>query len=801
MSPTAFTVVYTANYPFNFQWRLFNRDIEGIASATTDTLRIRKEASDNPYLFTVQVSNNRGCTTLSDEFPVYVNDSSSINVVVTSDYDSVCVGGEVTFRAHIADYNSRHLTFQWYKIDTTAAGVDTLIAIDYGREPWLTYEMTDTLWNRFALKITQTNSGCEAWGFDSVYVWPRTPFEVYNVTALNVATNSHQICDGGQVDVTVAVRDLYGNSVDSTLFTYEWFRNGFEHPFLSGPWFRESPLTVDDDTTRYIYSTTIVLDIPGCRYSNRGVSDTITVTRNPMVIISGSPYVCQYSPVTLTAWVNGAVNTPASTTYKWYLDGQLNQSADSYRYDYVEYGVAGPTTNWAHEYIVEVVDANGCSGFSDPFHVVMVEAPITHIVATEDTICNGGEVTLTATLENYNLEYLRYQWYKNELTEANRILGAHEPVYTVMPDESTTYYVEVYSTLTNSSSPYAALTDLCTALDTFRVEVVNDPVIDSVVISDTSVCDGGQVTIVAHATGGVPSDEYVFTWYRNNELMEGITDSVFTESPMTIDGNITKYVYSATVSQASSGCLSVRTFASDTLTVYPNPTVVIAGDPIICEDSVIMLSANVTNDYMNAGLTYTWLLYNDTIREASTTQDTIVDVRGPQDYAYVYTVVVDNPHGCRVESAPYYVYVNDTIVVEVTSTEDTICTDGVVTLTANLGDYNDSDLTYRWYKGDTTAANQIWGATQSTLTTEVHETTVFWVRVFQTPSACETYGFDTVFVRPDPVIDTIVLSIYDICDGGQVTVTAHAHGGVDSTEFPYIFTWYRNNELMEGYTV
>ena len=223
---------------------------------------------------------------------------------------------------------------------------------------------------------------------------------------------------------------------------------------------------------------------------------------NPRVEVTGDPYICETDPIfcianvdTLTAWVNGAVNTPASTTYKWYLDGQLNQSADSYRYDYVEYGVAGPTTNWAHEYIVEVIDANGCSGFSDPFHVVMVEAPITHIVATEDTICNGGEVTLTATLENYNLEYLRYQWYKDELTEANRILGAHEPVYTVMPDASTTYYVEVYSSLTNSSSPYAALTDLCTALDTFRVEVVNDPVIDSVVISDTSVCDGGQVTI------------------------------------------------------------------------------------------------------------------------------------------------------------------------------------------------------------------------------------------------------------------------------------------------------------------
>ena len=788
----------TANYPFNFQWRLFNRDLD-VVSAITDTLKIRKEASDNPYLFTVQVSNNRGCTTLSEEFPVYVNDSSSINVVVTSDYDSVCVGGEVTFHAHIADYNSQYLTFQWYKIDTTAAGVDTLIAIDYGREPWLSYVMTDTLWNRFALKITQTNSGCEAWGYDSVYVWPRTPYEVFKITAVNVATNSHEICDGGEIDVAASIRDLYGNRVDSTLFTYEWFRNGFEHPFLSGPWFRESPLTVDNDTTHYVYSSAIVLDIPGCRYSNRGLSDTITVTRNPVVVIQGNPYVCEYDAVKLNAWVNGSQNTPASTTYTWYLDGRERpEVAPSYRYYYQEYNIP-ITTEWAHQYTVEVVDANGCSAWSDPFEVVVYRAPITHIVGTEDTICNGGQVTLTATLEDNNLEYLHYQWYKESMIEANRILGAHEAVYTATPERSTTYYVEVYSTLGGNND------ERCTSIDTFHVEVVDDPVVETVVISDTSVCDGGQVTMVAHATGGVPSDEYVFTWYRNNEVIEGITDSIFTESPLTIDGDITKYVYSAAVSQASSGCQSVRTFATDTLTVYPNPTVVIAGDPIICEDTVIKLYANVTNDYMNAGLTYTWLLYNDTITAANSNGtvnglDSLVDRRGPQDYPYIYTVVVDNPHGCRVESDPYYVYVNDTIVVEVTSTEDTICTDGVVTLTANLGDYNDSNLTYRWYKNDTTAANQIWGATQSTLTTEVHETTVFWVRVFQTNSACETFGFDTVTVRPDPVIDTIELSVYDVCDGGQVTVTAHAHGGVDSTEFPYIFTWYRNNELMEGYT-
>ena len=779
----------TANYPISYQWRLANRDIPG---ATSDTLKSTLAASDNPYLFTVQISNNRGCTTLSDEFPVYVNDTASIQVVITSDYDSVCIGGEVTFRAHLADYNSRHLTFQWYKHDTTSTGLDTLIAIDYGTEPWLTYVMTDSLWNKFELHITQTNSGCTAVGTDSVYVWPRTPYEVFNVTAVNVATNSHQICDGGEVDVTVAIRDLYGNPVDSTLFTYEWYRNGFEHPFLHGPWFRESPLTVDDDTTHYVYSTAIVLDIPGCRYSNRGFSDTITVTRNPVVVIGGNPYICEYDQIRLNAFVNGRQDPLPSTTYSWYLDGEYRDNPGSSLLYFYNEPHASLTINWEHTVTVEVVDANGCSNWSDPFHIVVYKAPVTHIVATEDTICDGGEVTMTATLEDYNLDFLVYQWYKDAMIESNRILGAHEPVYTARPDASTTYYVEVYSTLGSNDEPR------CTAIDTFHVEVVADPVVNTVEISDTSVCDGGQVTIVAHATGGVPSDEYVFTWYRNNELIEGVTDSVFTESPLTVDGDITTYVYSASVSQASSGCQSIRTFATNTLTVYPNPTVVIAGDPIICEDSVIMLSANVTNDYMGAELTYTWLLYNDTIRAAAVAHDTIIDVRGPQDYAYIYTVVVDNPHGCRVESAPYYVYVNDTIIVEVTSTENDICEGGQVTLTANIGDYNDTNLTYRWYKNGTDEADQIWGATQSTYTTTVDDTTVFFVRVFQTNSACETFGFDTIFTHPDPVIDTIVLSVYEICEGGQVTVTAHASEGVEG--FPYIFTWYRNNELMEGYT-
>ena len=779
----------TVHHDLTYQWRLANRDIEG---ATSDTLRAHLDASDNPYLFTVQVANHRGCTTLSDEFPVYVNDTASIQVVVTADYDTVCVGGDVTLTAHLADYNSSALTFQWFKHDTTANGDDTLIAIDYGTEPILHYTMTDSLWNIFELHITQTNSSCQAVGIDSVYVWPRVPYAISHVHALNIANNSHLICDGGEIDVQVELVDIDGNRIDSTLFTYNWYRNGFEHPFLSGPWFRESPLTVDDDTTHYQYSAVIVLDIPGCEYSQINFSDTVTVVRNPWVQISGNPYVCQYMPIGLNAWVDGDI-APMTTTYNWYLDGQLHQTIQSYRF--YHWDSLPVSTGFAYNFVVEVVDANGCSGFSDPFQVVVVEAPVVHITATEDTICKGGEVTFTANLDNYNIEYLQYQWYKDAILETNRIPGATNPTYTDSLNTSHTYFVEVFSSLVANDG-------LCTAIDSFHVEVVPDPVVDSVTISIDEICDGGQVTVIAHATQGVPSDAYTYTWFRNGILMEGITDSMFTESPLTVDNNITQYVYSAIASQVSSGCVSAETFATDTLTVYPNPTVVIAGDPIICEDSVVMLSANVTNDYIDAELTYTWLLYNDTIRTPRTGAgaDTIIDVRPAQDHPYIYTAVVNNPHGCLTESAPFYVYVNDTIIVEVTSTEDTICEGGSITLTANIGDYNANALTYRWYQNDTTAANEIFGATQSQLTISPDSTMNYYVRVFQTTSDCETFGSYRITVNPVPVIDTIELSINEICDGGQVTITAHAHGGVDVPNTPYIFTWYRNNEVIEGVT-
>ncbi|MCK9339580.1 MAG: hypothetical protein M0P38_06275, partial [Bacteroidales bacterium] len=776
---TAANVELVANVNDNFedlsiQWRLFNTDIAD-ASAQTDTLRVHQTASVDPYIYTVVVSNEHGCTTMSEPYAVYVNDTADIQLVITADVDSVCRGGEVTMTAHLANYNSDNLTYQWY----TIVGDDTL-AIPGATS--LYYHTTMEVTTNFMLEITQTTSGCVATGTKEIYVYPEIPFSISSIVALNTQNGTDIVCNGGEVEVSINLVDALGNRVDSTLYTYVWYRNGFEITDVHGPWFRESPLTVDDDTTHYLYSAVIVLDIPGCEFSNNAISNEVTVVRNPIVTISGNPYVCEYTPVALNAWVNGEI-APLTTTYNWYLDGEYRNTVNSYRFYYQE--DMPVSAGYAYNYTVEAVDANGCSGVSPIFQVVVVSAPVAFVTATEDTVCTGGEVTFTANLQDYNIEHLVYQWYRNEHISSNMIEGATQSTYTTTLDATSTYIVEVYSTLVANDS-------LCTSVDGFQVVVVPDPVVDSVTITESTICEGGQVTVNAYVQGGVGSDAYNYTWYRNGDLMDGIHNASFIDNPMTVDGNITEYIYSAYVTQASAGCQSILVY-SDTLTVHPNPTVVISGDPLICQDSTIHLTANVTGNYDDANLFYTWKLVNDTVG-TGVDYDTVV---APRDYPYVYTVVVANNNGCLTESAPFYVYVNDSIIVEVTATETTICEGGQTTLTANLGDYNASDLQYRWFANTTNDADQIVGATEAQLTVEPTDTTTYFVRVYQDGSDCQSIGSYTINVNAIPVVDTVILTQYEICDGGQITITGQASGGVGTD---YVYTWYRNGDLIEGVT-
>jgi hypothetical protein len=115
---------------------------------------------------------------MSEPYAVYVNDTADIQLVITADVDSVCRGGEVTMTAHLANYNSDNLTYQWY----TIVGDDTL-AIPGATS--LYYHTTMEVTTNFMLEITQTTSGCVATGTKEIYVYPEIPFSISSIVALN----------------------------------------------------------------------------------------------------------------------------------------------------------------------------------------------------------------------------------------------------------------------------------------------------------------------------------------------------------------------------------------------------------------------------------------------------------------------------------------------------------------------------------------------------------------------------------------------------------------------------------------
>ena len=314
--------------------------------------------------------------------------------------------------------------------------------------------------------------------------------------------------------------------------------------------------------------------------------------------------------------------------------------------------------------------------------------------------------------------------------------------------------------------------------------------ITSVEISEPFICDGGQVTITANTEGLV--GEGIYTWYRNGELIEGVTGAQFLESPLSVDGDVTTYSYSAVVTSTISGCNSAMV-TSPILTVYGNPVVGISGDAHICEDEPVNLMAFVDHVSDPVGnLTYTWFesgqQRDNLVNGIPVNSQVYLEYWYPSDQPYVFTVRVTRDNGCTTLSDPFYVYVHEKPVVNITATDEAVCEGGEVTLTANLDDYNTSNITYQWFTQtidaievqisatefvtvyDTVITN-IAGATTQTYTTVVDETTVYGVLVNQTISGCTATDLVTITATTVPVVTEILITpSAEICDGGQVTL-------------------------------
>ena len=722
-----------------------------ISGQTGTTLTVSGLApSDEPYVFHVEYYDNAtGCHSISEPFLVYVNDAIVVNVTATE--NTICEGGEVTLTAHLNDWNADQIVYQWYKNDVVIPGATDL-----------TYTTSES--GSYKIVVTQLTSGCTATS-DAVVV------EVRPEPVVTVTPDFDVICDGGQVLLNAAVEGGVGE------FSYVWYRNGVQIEGANLSYLNDSPLAVDGDSTIYVYEV-MAISNEGC--NSNLASDTVIVRRNHRIEIFGDHDVCVGpNNITIDAYIDGVTgNSIHFDNITWYQNGAIITNSNPSRTSLIRtYPVAvnfEPYTFQVSYYDPET----HCNAMSEPFVVTVHDMPVVNITASEDVVCEGGEVTLVANLNDYNEDQYTFQWYKNGKSEENKILGATLPIYTTtMPVASVdSFFVQVIQRNTT-----------CERFAKKEIRTIADPVIDSIILDVNAICEGRQVTVTATSNAG---EGAVYTWYRNGELIEGVTAASFTESPVAVDGDPTTYVYSAYVAYPTSGCQSVIVDA-EPLTVLANPTVTISGDPIVCDldENNISLAANVIGG--TEDVTFQWY-ENDTPISGDTNQ--VLDLTKPyREYPYSFSVQVSNEVGCTVMSEPFLVYVNDSIVVNVTATENTICEGGEVTMTAHLNDWNADQIVYQWYKDSVL----IPGATDLTYTTTLNEVAEyeFSFSATQLTSSCTATGSTTINVVADPVIESITLDVYAICEGRQVTVNATSNAGADA-----VYTWYRNGDLIEGVT-
>jgi large repetitive protein len=268
---------------------------------------------------------------------------------------------------------------------------------------------------------------------------------------------------------------------------------------------------------------------------------TVTVNSLPIVVASTSDsIICAGDSTVLFA--NGAL------TYEWIPSASLSSATGIPV-------IAQPTVTT--DYLIIGTDANGCKD-RDSVRIVVIPQPIISITPTNDSLCFGTSIELTAS-------------------------GANDYTWSPGGTLSATTGITVTATLSTTITYFVSGTDAngCVGDTSIVVTVLPNPII-SLVPTNPIICIGDTVILTANGAT-------TYTWSPTIFLLN-TTGAVVTAVPTS---DIT---YTVTGFDAF-GCSDT---AMVNLYVNPLPTISItATDSIICSGDTIVLTAN-------GGISYTW---------------------------------------------------------------------------------------------------------------------------------------------------------------------------------------------------
>lgn len=749
-------VTYTAQVDgdeigHSYQWI---RDGQYLPGETGQTYSFNTDSLDENYYSYAVVVTRDGCeTTYSPEIPFHIY---NLGVELTAEPASICFGNSTMLTANLIDNNGDNIIYRWYEGSIDPANI---IRGRTGSQAMVTPGVYgDT---QYFVEVSKADASCIS--IDSI-----TVSATNSLPAVTILMSSDTICEGQAVT-------LVANAGENAIYT--WYRNGYTLPTTNGRVLHDTP-SANGTGASVIYTVDIMDPSMGCSYET-SASTPVWVNPSISVSITGTPIVCatDSTVITLTATLTG--DAGATPVYNWTVNGIAQAStSDVLTFD------AAPATE-PYEVTVNLNSASGCNVTSEPYYIYVGDAPVVQVSVSHTDVCLGGDVMVEALVGNGDVDGLTYTWTENGTDAPYRGLS-----FTSTINVNTTFGITIDAgngcVATGTSPEISVVT-----LDGLALNVEADI---------ESGCDGAQVIVSATVlddNGNNVTSGYTYTWFRNGILMEGVTGSSVMESLMSVDGDTTRFIYTASI--AVPGCDGNNFSASDTVMIRRNPMVVIDGFHDVCGDATspnIRLYAWV-DGRNNYGASFRWY-ESGQLKGTFTGNNYYSEDLSPRTDPYVYTVEVINTNGCSNFSDPFEVYIHFPIDAHVTVSEDTVCADAKVLLTANLRNNNAENITYQWYKGAYNNSNIIYGATNKTYLANINESARYYVEVIQLNSSCMDTASYYIHMNDVPQLtDITITSSNVICSGGQITLQANMAGTATGNE---VFTWYKNGILMEGAT-
>ena len=535
----------------NYQWYLNNT---AISSATNNTLQITQAG-----VYHVELSNTKGCISNSNEISI-TNVNSDFSININSSLAFILSGEtkvlEITHNAQNAEIN-------WFKNSVQIPNANTT-------------SLTITEPGIYYATVKNTVNGCsETKTSESMIV---SAVEGFNVTIKTLPDYSECTSTITQLLLeSVKARDVNQNIYDLTndqisLLNFNWYKNNNSLNGFSG-----NQITINSHVENGNYS----LEISNGTVKSQ--SNTIAVKLGVLEpVITSNDHTntyCDSKQIRLSSTQQNGVS------YQWFLNGSAIANATGTNIEITTGGL----------YQIEVTNQDGCSKKSSEFTIENFDSDFAISTATtSSTFILAGETKVLNV--SHNAQNAEITWFKDNVEIPNSNTN------NLNVTEAGVYYAQVEKSLNGCSETKTINAITVSAIDSFTTIIKTLPSYSECSSLQTNLfLDNIQAKDTNGTTHELSTAQIAlleFKWYKDNNLLNGFTNSEITINNYEENGSYFLEIINGSVN-STSNTLEVKLGLPEINVTSIDNTF------SLCSNKEITLSTAQIN-----GLSYQWF-FND----------------------------------------------------------------------------------------------------------------------------------------------------------------------------------------------